>query len=152
MFSRVDRFQISLLVIETKTVMHQAILQLMLLLTRGNLSKLLLRHTTNKSIQSAKYLSNTLSIQKLPLRSSDQFLDTQQTLRYQMLAQSIINLLEHQFQKLVTLAWFDIHDTIHIAHSDQFLTRQSLTHNQCLVGLCDTQSGYESPAGTSLCY
>lgn len=72
----------------------QVPLQLMSLLARGNLAKLLLRQALDEPLQAGHDLFRVLRLHNLPLRRLEQALDARHALAAQVVAHGVVDLLE----------------------------------------------------------
>lgn len=126
----------------------------MLLLSTRHLAELFLGHTLQEPLQSAKHLLHTLLIQRVPIRFLNQSLNFNQTLAVEMVAQPVLDQLQHFGQELIAepdiLVIAHVHDAVDEARLHQLLDGDALAHDQRLVGLADAESAHEADARVAL--
>lgn len=91
------------------------------LLTRGNLLKLLLRNPANEAIQPGEDLGHILPIEDLALRLPDQRLDAGQGVAVEVLAQPLVDLVQHLAQEARVVALLARKDLVHVARRDELV-------------------------------
>src|ERR1700753_2403677 len=90
-------------------------LQLVFLLSRSNLPKLLLGYAPHKSFHPPKNFKNTLSVKLLLVRRSNESLDLNHAIRIQMVTHSLVNLSQYSIQELVTLIFAKVEDLVDVS-------------------------------------
>lgn len=124
-------------------------LQLVLLRTTRDLRELRLRDSRQEPLQTPKDLSHSLRVHDLALRLADKSLDLGQGIADQVVAELVINLLEHKAQELLLLIRLGVEDLVDEAALNEFLRSDALRHDESLVGFGDAHSLHEAPACTT---
>lgn len=108
--------------------------QLMPLLPTSQPPKLLLRRARNEPLQAIKHLLRILRIHNRSLGLSNQLLDAQQAIAIQVLAQPLIDLMQHPGTKL-RIAALAGENLIDKARGLELVRGDAAAHEQGLVGL-----------------
>ncbi|KAI9167475.1 Conserved oligomeric Golgi complex subunit 1 [Paramyrothecium foliicola] len=88
--------------------------------------------------------------QRTSLLSPDQLLDAHQALAVEVLAQALVHLPQHQLSELCIFALAHVEDLVHEARLLQVRGRDTLAHDQGLVGLGGAQARDEGTRRTAL--
>jgi hypothetical protein len=121
-----------------------------LLRATRDLRELRLRNSRQKPLQTSEHLSHALSIHDLPLRLPDQSLDLSQRVANQVIAELIIDLLQHKTQELLLLIRLSVEDLVDEAALDELRRSDSLGHDERFVRFGDSHPLHEASACATL--
>lgn len=122
-------------------------------LTRGQLAKFLLGITLHEPLHPGKHFISILAVKQLPLRTTNELFDLEQTRLVQMRTQTILNLLKNLLKEALRVIGFTGRsgdDLVHEAGGHQLLAGDPLAHDERFVGLGDSQALYKGAGGAAL--
>lgn len=125
-------------------------LQLVPLLPRGNLGKLLLRHALDEPLETGKHLLVVLPLENLALGRADELLDPRQALAREVLAQLVVDLGEDEVPEAVAVALGHVERLVGEARLQQLVGRDAPAHEEGLVGPRGAEPLDEGAAGAAL--
>ena len=120
------------------------------LLAASNLAEFLLGYALHEALEPCENLMHILRIGDLQLRPADQLLDPRQALADEVLAESLVDFLEHQLSEPGVLALARLEDAVDEATLLQLASGNALAHDESLIALGYAQTLDQGARGTAL--